>query len=257
MAFKDDYKTVINKILKDIYKNTEYWGVGKAGNEGIIKPITDEDDPNWSYYNFINTNYLVRDNIVIPYLKKISYFTINQTQSYLDDEGNRDFFKLLWSERQNIFGLNSSLKNSIIELINKTRKSGDIRENFVVMALKSLPNITVEKKSEAGGSTDFAGIDLVINSDILPKKNSTAQVKKFESFTRDKENWYIKTRQDRVYKTDLMIYEKQNGTEIHVAVFINDKNVIVEPEQTIIPLNNCVMLINYNYRTKKSSYKIY
>jgi hypothetical protein len=125
------------------------------------------------------------------------------------------------------------------------------------MALKSLPNITVEKKSEAGGSTDFAGIDLVINSDILPKKNSTAQVKKFESFTRDKENWYIKTRQDRVYKTDLMIYEKQNGTEIHVAVFINDKNVIVEPEQTIIPLNNCVMLINYNYRTKKSSYKIY
>ena len=123
MAFKDDYKTVINKILKDIYKNTEYWGVGKAGNEGIIKPITDEDDPNWSNYNFINTNYLVRDNIVIPYLRKISYFTINQTQSYLDDEGNRDFFKLLWSERQNIFGLNSSLKNSIIELINKILKS--------------------------------------------------------------------------------------------------------------------------------------
>ena len=110
MAFKDDYKTVINKILKDIYKNTEYWGVGKAGNEGIVKPITDNDDPDWSNYNFINTNYSVRDNIVIPYLKKISYFTINQTQSYLDDEGNRDFFKLLWSERQNIFGLNSSLK---------------------------------------------------------------------------------------------------------------------------------------------------
>ena len=66
--FENDYKVAINNILKDLYKDTEYWGVGPAGNQGIIKPITDSDDPKWSNYNFINTHWTVRDKVVNPFL---------------------------------------------------------------------------------------------------------------------------------------------------------------------------------------------
>ena len=33
--FENDYKVAINNILKDLYKDTEYWGVGPAGNQGM------------------------------------------------------------------------------------------------------------------------------------------------------------------------------------------------------------------------------
>jgi hypothetical protein len=94
--FENDYKVAINNILKNIYENTEYWGVGFAKNEGIVKPLTDEDDPNWSNYNFINTHYIVRDKVVIPYLKNIGDFTIDFDKTYTEDTGHRDLFRLLW-----------------------------------------------------------------------------------------------------------------------------------------------------------------
>ena len=136
--FEKDYKVAINNIIKDIYENTEYWGVGFAGNEGIVKPLTDEDDPNWSNYNFINTHYIVRDKVVIPYLKNIGDFTIDFNKTYTEDEGNRNFFRLLWRERQNIFGPNSTLKNNIVNTVNKTRRSGVKRENFVKIVFFSI-----------------------------------------------------------------------------------------------------------------------
>ena len=74
--FENDYKVAINNILREIYGNTQYWGVGAAGNGGIIRPLNDTDDPKWSNYNFINTHYIVRDKIVIPYLKNMSNISV-------------------------------------------------------------------------------------------------------------------------------------------------------------------------------------
>lgn len=259
--FENDYKVAINNIIRDVYGNTPYWGVGSAGNEGIVRPLTDDDDINWSNYNFINTHYTVRDKIVIPYLKNIGNFTIDPSKTYTEDEGNRNFFRLLWQERQNIFGPNSTLKNSIVRAINKTRGSGSKRENYVKVALESLPDTKVEMVSEAGGSLDFAGIDMTINSNYggFPKNSSTAQVKPFQNISKGKKYWYVSTdalRRD--YNTDLMIFGKQNGQEYHVAVFDNQpKRFIFESDRVIIPVDLCKILINYNAITGKSVVKNY
>ena len=259
--FEVDYKNAINNILRDIYVNTPYWGVGSAGNEGIVRPLNDEDNLNWSNYNFINTNYTVRDKIVIPYLKNIGDFTIDMGKTYTEDEGNRAFFRLLWQERQNIFGPNSTLKNNIVNAVNKTRSFGNKRENYVKIVLESLPNTKVTMVSEAGGSLDFAGIDMNIESEYrgFPKKSSTAQVKPFQKISKGKKYWYVSTdglRRD--YNTDLMIFGKQSGQEYHLAVFENTpKRFIFESDRVIIPIDLCKILINYNAITGKSVVKNY
>jgi hypothetical protein len=257
--FENDYKVAINNILREIYGNTQYWGVGAAGNGGIIRPLNDNDDPKWSNYNFINTHYTVRDKIVIPYLKNIGDFAIDPNKNYQEDDGNRNFFRLLYQERNNIFGPNSPLKNDIINTINKTRGSGTKRENFVKVALESVPNTSVEMVSEAGGSSDFAGIDMIVDSSVLPKKKSTAQVKPFINLSKGKKYWYISTdalRRD--YNTDLLIFGKSSGQEYHVAVFENQpKRFIFESDRVIIPIDLCKLLINYNAITGKSVVKNY
>lgn len=262
-VFEQDYKIAINNILKDVYGNTDYWGVGKAGNQGIIKPITKNDDLSWSNYNFINTHWTVRDKVIFPYIKKINPTLVDDldfNSSYTLNLNNREFFRTLWRERENIFGPNSSLKDEIVSEINKTRKSGDVRENFTKMTLESIPGFEVEKIAEAGGSADFMGIDLVINStnNLLLKKKSTAQVKPFNNLTINKNNCYITTKLIRKYKTDLMVFTKQSGNEIHVAVFQNDpKRIIIEDNRVIFPRDLIKILINYNYMNKKSNYKTY
>jgi hypothetical protein len=259
--FENDYKVAISNIIKDIYENTPYWGIGSAGNEGVVRPLTDEDDLNWSNYNFINTHYIVRDKIVIPYLKNIGDFTIDFNKSYTEDEGNRNFFRLLWQERQNIFGPNSTLKNNIVNTVNKTRRSGVKRENFVKIVLESLPETKVTMVSEAGGSLDFAGIDMSIESNYngFPRKSSTAQVKTFENLSKGKKYWYVSTDSlRRDYNTDLIIFGKQSGQEYHVAVFDNQpKKFIFESDRVIIPIDLCKILINYNAITAKSVVKNY
>jgi hypothetical protein len=259
--FEVDYKNAINNILRDIYGTTEYWGVGSAGNEGIIKPLTNEDDPNWSNYNFINTHYIVRDKVVIPYLNNIGDFTIDFNKTYTEDTGNRNFFRLLWQERQNIFGTNSSLKSNIVNTVNKTRSSGVKRENFVKIVLESLPGTKVTMTSEAGGSLDFAGIDMTIESIYkgFSKKSSTAQIKTFEKLSKGKKYWYVSTDSlRRDYNTDLMIFGKQSGQEYHIAVFDNQpKRFIFESDRVIIPVDLCKILINYNTITGKSVVKNY
>lgn len=259
--FDNDYKTIINNILRELYQNTDYWGVGSAGNEGIIKPLNDEDDSNWSNYNFINTNYIVRNKIVIPYLRNIGNFSINFDKSYSEDAGNNEFFKLLWQEKENIFGPNSSLKNDIVKVINGTRNSGAKREASVKTVLESIPETTVTMVSEAGGSSDFAGIDMIINSNYktFPKKSSTAQVKPFQKLSKGKKYWYVATDSlKRDYKTDLLIFGRQEGQEYHLAIFVNKPETFhFEPERTIIPIDLGLILVNYNLVTGKSIIKDY
>lgn len=258
-AFDNDYKVAINNILKNLYENTDYWGVGSSGNYGIIKPITPEDDPKWSNYNFINTHYIVKDKIIVPYIERMGGITIERNKKYTESENNTKFFRLLWRERENIFGLNSSLKDKLVDTVNRTRKSGTKRENFVKVSLESMPNTTVQMISEAGGSLDFAGIDMIVNTDSLPKKSSTAQVKTFTNIIKGKKNWYVTTDSlRREYSTDLMIFGKQEGQEYHVAVFLNEpKRFTIEPDRVIIPVDLCKILINYNAITGKSNVKHY
>lgn len=259
--FDNDYKTIINNILRELYQNTDYWGVGSAGNEGIIKPLNDEDDSNWSNYNFINTNYIARNKVIIPYLRDKGNFSINFDKGYNEDAGNNEFFRLLWQEKENIFGPNSSLKNDIVNAINKTRRSGVKRENSVKTVLESIPDTKVTMVSEAGGSSDFAGVDMVIESGYraFPKKSSTAQVKPFQKLSKGKNYWYINTDSlKRDYKTDLLIFGHQEGQEYHLAIFVNKPETFhFEPERVIIPIDLGLILINYNLITGKSIIKDY
>lgn len=263
-AFDNDYKNIIINIIKNLYSNTDYWGTSKSGFNGITKPLTDEDDPNWSNYNFINTHYTVRDRIVIPYMRTIEpsmVDNLDKNVSYKDNEYNKEFFRVLWEERNNIFGPNSSLKDKIVRAINKTRFEGNKRENYIKICLESLEGVTVDKISESGSVEDFMGTDLIIKTtnNILPKKTSTAQVKGFINLTKGKQNWYVSTDSlRREYNTDLMIFGKQQGQEYHMAVFINEpKMFTIESNRVIIPIELCKILMNYNTVTGKSSVKYY
>jgi len=258
--FEKDYEKAIYNILKIMYGNTDYWGTNSYGNEGIVKPITENDDPKWSNYNFINSHYIVRDKIVIPYLKSIAEIQINPNATYDMDEGNRNFFRLLLAEKDNLFGLNSRFKDEIIRLINNTRRRGNERENYVRKVLESIPETKVSMLSGAGSSTDFAGYDISIhsNSNVFFKKSSTAQVKKFNNLTKGEKNWYVRTDLKSEYKTDLLIFGKEDGQEYHLAIFENNPEIIkVESGRVIIPLSLRAILINHNLITNQNVIKHY
>ena len=254
--FENDYKIAINNILRDLYKDTEYWGIGPAGNEGIIEPITDSDDPIWSNYNFINTHWTVRDKVVNPFLGNLP---IEKDKKYTQSESNSNYFRSLWKNRREIFGPDSPLKDKIVYEINKTRKRGYERESYVALALKSIPNIEVDIIAKAGGTEDFKGIDIKIISKnkILP--SGTAQVKPFKGITKNEEFWFIETDLRRKYTTDYIIFGKLSGMEYHVAVFENnpDNFVFLPSGKLAIPKGDCKLLINYNVINKKSIYKIF
>jgi len=252
--FDKDYKVAINNILKDVYRDTDYWGRSSSGNEGIVKPLTPEDDPKWSNYNFINTHWTVRDKIIVPFLGNMP---LEMDKEYKDSEANTRFFKALWTRRHEIFGPDSTLKYRIVDAINKTRNSGSKRESFVKTTLESIDGIKVNMVSEAGGTQDFMGIDLTIESTVIP--SGTAQVKPFKSITTDKDYWYVTTDLRRKYNTDYMIFGKQNGMEYHVAVFFNkpDQFIFTPDGRLAIPKNLIKLLINYNVVSRKSSIKAY
>lgn len=257
--FDTEYKTAINNILRDIYRGTDYWGVGTAGNEGIVKPITPEDDPTWSNYNFINTHWSVRNNVIGPYLKRMYGVGFDTSKSYKDSELNSKFFKTLWKVREDIFSPDSNLRNDIIKAINSTRKKGTERENYVKLALETLKGVTVDPIAQAGGSEDFMGTDLIIHSDNPSFNNLTAQVKPFRNLIQNEESWIVETNTlRREYTQDLMIFGKLSGQQYHVAVFKNEpKSFKIEEEKITIPKNLIVLLINYNVLTKKSKFKTF
>ena len=254
--FENDYKVAINNILKDLYKDTEYWGVGPAGNQGIIKPITDSDDLKWSNYNFINTHWTVRDKVVNPFLGDLP---IEKDKKYTQSEANSNYSRSLWKNRKEIFGLDSPLKNRIVDEINKTRKRGNERESYVALSLKSIPSVDIETVAQAGGTEDFQGIDLRIISTNNELPSGTAQVKPFRGINKNKDYWFVDTDLRRKYSTDYMIFGKLDGMEYHVAVFLNrpDNFKFLENNKLAIPKDDCKLLINYNVISKKSTFKFY
>jgi hypothetical protein len=254
-AFENDYKVAINNILKDIYRNTDYWGTGPAGNQGIIKPLSENDDPKWSNYNFLNTHWTARDKVVLPFLGNIP---IDKDKKYTDSENNTKFFKLLWRNRNSLFGPKSPVKDRLIEAVNSTRKRGTERESSVKKALESVEGINkVNMVAEAGGTEDFKGIDLTLESTIIP--SGTAQVKPFKGITTDKDYWYVDTDLRREYTTDYMIFGKQSGMEYHVAVFKNEPKTFkfLENGKLAVPKKLLLLLINYNVVSRRSVVKSY
>jgi len=251
--FQREYKTAINNILKDIYNGTEYWGKGDRGNQGVIKPITELDDPVWSNYNFINTHYSVRDEIVEPFVRQNGFNKdIEPNKSYKDSDSNREYFRILWLKRYELFGPESKLAPEIVGLINKTRGRGQEREDLVGEILNKLPFLDVEMRGAAGSSEDFAGTDAIVN---YKGRDFTAQIKPFTSYQSNDKGFFINTKLIRRYTQDLLIFGKKSGGEYHIMVFWNKKNKITD-SGVVFPKNDFFLAVNYKTKEKKLNYKL-
>src|SRR3990167_704513 len=77
--FYNDMISIMKKILKDLYENTEYWGKSEYGVEGINKPITNQDNEEWSNYNFINTNTSTIWKVIDPHMKELYSSSLNSS----------------------------------------------------------------------------------------------------------------------------------------------------------------------------------
>lgn len=251
--FTNEYKIAVNNILKDIYGGTEYWGTGKMGTEGIIKPITDKDDPEWSNYNFINTHYTVRDEVVEPFIRQKGFDSdIEPNKSYKDSPSNRNYFSIMWKNRQDLFGLSSPLTDEIVGHINKTRKRGQNREDLVGKALNSLPFLDVDIRGAAGSLEDFYGTDAIVN---YRGRKYTAQIKPFSSYQDNGESITINTTLTRVYKQDLLVFSKESGEEYHILVIWN-RGVDIMGDHLTFPKESLFLGVNYNTEKNKINYKI-
>jgi hypothetical protein len=251
--FQKEYKTAINNILKDVYGGTDYWGKGNRGNEGIIKPITDKDDPNWSNYNFINTHYTVRDNVVEPFVRQNGFKEdIEPNKSYKDSQNNRDYFRILWLKRNELFGSNSKHAPEIIGLINKTRGRGEERESLVGEILNKLPFLDVEMRGAAGSTEDFGGTDAIVN---YKGRDYKTQIKPFSTYQKFDDYFVIKTKLIREYKQPLMIFGKKSGEEYHILCFWN-RGFEISDDLVKIPTKNMFLAVNFNRSTKKLKYKL-
>jgi hypothetical protein len=251
--FQREYKTAINNILKDIYNGTEYWGKGEKGNTGMIKPITELDDPNWSNYNFINTHYSVRDEVVEPFVRQNGYHgDIEANKSYKDSPSNREYFRILWLKRHELFGPESKHAPEIIGWVNKTRGRGQEREDLVGGILNRLPFLDVEMRGAAGSSEDFAGTDAIIN---YKGKDFTAQIKPFNSYQVNDKGFFVNTKLIRKYTQDFLVFGKKGNNEYHIMIFWNKNNKITDGG-VLFPKNDFFLAVNYKIKEKKMSYKI-
>jgi hypothetical protein len=251
--FQGEYKTAINNILKDIYEDTEYWGEGEKGNLGIIKPITKDDDPNWSNYNFINTHYIVRDDIVEPFVRQKGFKEdIELNRSYKDSDINREYFRILWLNRHELFGPESSLTSEIVKTVNKTRKPGQKRENTVFTVLNKLPFLDIEMRGAAGSSEDFSGTDAIIT---YRGSDYTTQIKNFYSYQKLEKGFFVNLKMIRKYKQDLYLFSRQSGDEYHILIFKNRTNRITE-NGIFFPSSDFFLAVNYKMKDNKISYKL-
>lgn len=251
--FQNDFKVAVNNILKDLYSGTDYWGGGDKGNVGIIKPITDNDDPNWSNYNFINTHWTVRDNIVEPFIRQKGFKdNIEKNKSYKDSDSNREYFRLLWLNRDELFSPDSNYADEIVDAINVTRGKGDERESLIGKILNRLPFLDVEIRGAAGSSEDFSGTDAIIN---FKGKDYTAQIKGFNSYQKGKDTFLINLKLERKYKQDFYVFSKKSGNEYHIMVFWNRRNKITD-RGILFPSDDLFLAVNYKMKEKKITYKL-
>lgn len=273
-SFDKDMIPIMNKILKELYKGTKYWGKSEYGVEGIVKPITLEDDPNWSNYNFINTNYSTINNIIIPYMKelfKTGKYKIENCMNFPhivydksvedfepdDYNPNKYFFTLMKLMKEKLFGLNSSIKNDIISTINKTRGKGLRLEDYLI---KSLINSGItddaEKSSGPGNPSDFEGTDIILT---LNNKKQEGQVKSLISINEKNNNYIIKSLMigDKIYSQDLLIFSKEIEKDkiYEFYVFNNPKDEINKIDKNLYSIDKKYLLYGLKYDNGKIKIK--
>ena len=224
--FFTDMIHVVNRIMKYIYSNTEYWGQSQSGVEGIVKPITPLDDKTWSNYNFINTNHTTINKIVIPKMEELfktgNYklegclnFPIPNrnklTKDFKEDEynPNKCFFNLMWLMKEELFGLNSDIKDDIIDVINRTRGKGNRLEDYLVKSLND--SYLTDDAIIAGGpgsKVDFTGTDITFTLNGVKKE---VQVKSITSIKHGYGLYELKSSGlgNRKYEQDLLIFSKE------------------------------------------------
>jgi hypothetical protein len=254
LIFDKEYSDLINTILIDIYSGTEYWGVNKNKKEGIIRPITKNDHPTWSNYNFINTHWTTRNKVVDVFLKRLGFRgVVNKKESKDVNTINNTYFNMLWDNRYEIFGPESLFKDEIIEKINATRSYGDKREVNVEEILNKLDFIKIELKSGHGSSDDLSGLDALLT---YQNKNYTTQIKPFLSYVKVEGGFLIRTTLKRKYTQDILIFSKQQGDEYHIVSFWNQGNPI-DDREVFFKKEDLFLAVNYNFKTNKISYKLF
>ena len=250
--------SIMKKILKDLYENTEYWGKSEYGVEGIIKPITNQDNEEWSNYNFINTNTSTIWKVIDPHMKELyetGNYKINGClnfpipnnnkgiEEFNEDEynPNKYWFEFMWEMREELYGLNSKIKDDIISTINITRGKGNRLENYLV---KSLNDSEITNDAEisggAGNPSDFKGIDVTFT---LNGQRKEAQVKSLIDISEIENDYLIKSLMlDKIYPQDILILSKEiEQNEIYEFYIFNN------PKDDIKNLGNNQYMIDKTY----------
>ena len=264
--FYQDMISIMKKILKDLYENTEYWGLSEHGVEGIIKPITPEDDNSWSNYNFINTNSSAIWKVIDPHMKELfksgKYkiegclnFPIPNKNKGIDEFGPEDYnpnkcwFDLMWLMREELYGLNSSIKDDIMGVINITRGKGSRLENYLVMSLND-SGITNDAEI-AGGSgkpSDFQGTDVTFT---LNDQKQETQVKSLIDIFKSDDGYLIKSIMlNRIYPQDILILSKEIEQDkiYEFYIFNNPKKNIKKtgPNEHMIDKSYLLYVLKYD-----------
>jgi hypothetical protein len=227
--FIEDYKDLINKIVKEEFK--PFYSEEKRG---VIKPLTENDNPNWSNINFINTHYSVFKKVVLPYLEKISgkKYKYEEDKTRLKSKNNNDLLNMIWYYRKDMFSPTSPLIPEIIDYINFSRKKGKDSEEKVELKLSEIYE-RVKLTSGDGSLIDFSGQDIIING-------KTGQVKKVKSIKEGEKVYFVNLSQfAKPYKQDLFIFL---DNEEKIWVFEN-KEVKIKNNSYLIGKDNLLKTI--------------
>jgi len=224
--FIEDYKDVINKIVKEQFK--DFYSEEKRG---VVKPLTEKDNPTWSNINFINTHYTTFQKVVLPYLEKISgkKFGYEQQKTRLDSKKNNDLLNMIWYYRNDMFSPNSPLIPQIIDFITFSRERGSKTEKIVESRLNEVYE-RIKVTSGDGSVIDFIGQDIIIDG-------KTGQIKKVKSVKEGEKVYFINLNQfAKDYKQDLFIFH-DNDDKIWIfenkGVKIKNNSYLIEKDKLI------------------------
>lgn len=234
--FTAKFRDTVNNILKELYKNTEYWsnekGRGQLGQGGVVniysvyslmqeKGLDDyeEQGGDWSILNYFDTNPVVRRTLIGMYEKESGNLLNNTTTL-------NEFISWLKENKERLFKEGPILK----DLAKKNANSlynGELTEKvahtYLTKVLENLPDWELQKRFIPGAKEDREGVDFVMKN-IKTGKVAKFQVKPLQSLTKLKNGCKVKSYNisglDKK-PVDYFIFASQKDD---VYVFRNDKN---------------------------------